>query len=129
MGILQRSLQSRCCPEGQGPGRGYGDSQHGHLLHSLSGSLDHIVGEYEIALNCLRLYRERSAWHDQVVHFSFIKVGAFLLERDERKREPSDMIAVLEKAPQVVEAGDFRWQNKRFCLPIKREIFPARDPS
>ena len=81
--------------------------------------------EQEIALDCFRLHGKRSARHNQVVHLSLIEARAFLFERNERKRESGDMIAVLEEPAQVVEAGDLRGQDKRLRLAVEREV-PAR---
>jgi hypothetical protein len=53
---------------------------------------------------------------------SFIEAGAFLFERNERKRESRNVIAVLEKATQIVQARYFGGQNKWLCLAIECEV-------
>src|ERR1017187_7166753 len=76
----------------------------------------------KVALHLFRLRRERSARNNQVVHRSLIEARTSLFERNERERKSSDVIAVLEKAAQIVEAGDLRGQNQRLGLTIKREV-------
>ena len=87
--------------------------------------MDGIFGSQKIALYLFWFGGERSAWHDQVVHFPLGKTGTLLFERDEGKRESGDMIAVLEKAAQIVEARNLGRQNKRFSLPVERKIAPG----
>jgi len=55
-------------------------------------------------LDLFRLGGEQGAWHDQVVHFPLGETGTLLFERDEGKREAGNMVAVLEKTAQIVEA-------------------------
>ena len=38
------------------------------------------------------------------------------------KRESRDVVAVLEKAAQIVETGDLGRQNERLGLPVEREV-------
>ena len=39
------------------------------------------------------------------------------------------MVAVLEKAAQIVETRDLGRQNERLGLPVECEVLPAREPS
>src|ERR1035438_2985479 len=88
----------------------------------MSCRLNFMFREQKVALHLFRLCRERSARNNQVVHRSLIEARASLFERNERERESRDVIAVLEKAAQVVKAGDLRRQNERLGLTIKREV-------
>src|ERR1035437_10265936 len=88
----------------------------------MSGGLNFMFGEQKVALHLFRFRRERNARNNQIVHRSLVEARASLFERNERERESRDVIAVLEKAAQIVEAGDLRGQNKRLGLTIKREV-------
>ncbi len=88
----------------------------------MPGRLNFMFWEQKVALHLFRLRRERSARNNQVVHLTLIEARVSLFERNERERESRDVIAVLEKAAQIVKAGDLRGQNKRLGLTIKREV-------
>src|SRR5580698_25551 len=88
----------------------------------MSGRLNFMFREQKVALHLFRLCRERSARNNQVVHRSLIEARASLFERNERERESRDVIAVLEKPAQIVEARDLRGQNQRLGLTIQREV-------
>ena len=81
-----------------------------------------MLRELKITLHFFRLCRGRRTRHDEIVHRSLIESGAFLFEGNERKRESRNVIAVLEKAAQIVKAGDLLGQNQRLGLTIKREV-------
>jgi hypothetical protein len=86
------------------------------------GLLNLILWELKIALHLFRFRWERRAPHDQIVHLALIEAGASFFECYERKRESRNVIAVLEKAAQIVKSGDLRGQDKRLGLAIEREV-------
>ena len=62
------------------------------------------------------------AGHNQVVHCPLIETGTLLFQGNEGKRESRDMVAVFEKASKIVETRNLGRQNKRFGLPVEREV-------
>src|ERR1039458_3150350 len=88
----------------------------------MSGGLNFMFREQKVALHLFRLRRKTSARNNQVVHLTLSEVRASIFERNKWERKSRDVIAVLEKAAQIVKAGDLRGQNKRLGLAIKREV-------
>ena len=77
---------------------------------------------YRITSVIFQLVMQQCGRRDQVIHVALDEPWMLFLEIDKWKREARDMVAVLQKAAQVVQSGNFRRQNQRFSLAVEREV-------